>query len=118
MITITERAGEALRAAVARTDGQAAGVRIAGESQGCSGAHYSLGLVSMGLEEDLQITTASGVTVFVSEQVFPTLAGAVLDYGETENGLAFSIFNPNDLFGSASAPSHGCSCGTSSCSSS
>lgn len=71
------------------------------------------------MEEDLQIDTAVGITVFVSEQAAPTLAGAVLDYGETETGLAFSIFNPNSLFASAGAPSHGgCSCGKSSCSSS
>ena len=82
MIEITERASDALQAAMARTKGQAAGVRIT-----------------------------------ASKDSAALLMGCLLDYGETDNGLAFTFFNPNALIAEASPPTHGCSCGKNTCSS-
>lgn len=118
MIEITERASDALQAAMARTDAKAGGVRITARKEGCSDIAYGMGLVSRGLEDDLEAVTRFGVTVFASKDSAALLVGCVLDYGETDNGLAFSFFNPTTLVAAGSDSSHGCSCGKGSCSTS
>jgi iron-sulfur cluster assembly accessory protein len=119
MIEITERASDALQAAMARTDGQAAGVRITASKDGCSEITYGMGLVSGGLDDDLDAETRFGVRVFASKDSAALLMGCLLDYGETDNGLAFTFFNPNALVAEgSSSSSHSCSCGKGSCSSS
>jgi|GEM_PF-1315153 len=117
MLEITPRAADALKAAMERTNGQAAGLRITAAQDGCGGPAYSMGLVTGGLDDDRELTTPAGIVVFTDDQSFPLLIGCVLDYGETDNGLAFSFFNPSALTGGAPAPSSGCSCGKGSCSS-
>lgn len=117
MIEITERASDALQAAMARTKGQAAGVRITASKDGCSEIIYGMGLVSGGLDDDLDAVTRFGVKVFASKDSAALLMGCLLDYGETETGLAFTFFNPNTLIAEASSSSsHSCSCGKGSCS--
>jgi len=117
MIEITERASDALKAAMDKANGQAAGVRITASKDGCSDIRYDMGLVTGGLDDDLQAQTRFGITVFASPESAALLLGSVLDYGQTDNGLAFSFFNPNSLTGSAATAEsgHGCSCGKPSC---
>lgn len=112
MIEITARAAEAVQAVMARVDGQAAGLRITAQKEGCSGLNYSMGLVSEGLETDFVLSSPLGITLFIEKDSFSHLVGSTLDYVENETGArSFSFTNPNH------EPGKSCSCDKSSCSS-
>ena len=96
MITITERAAEAIKASLAdeKLTVEDNYLRVAVKGGGCSGMSYDLGFDNAKKVGDIEIEK-DGVRLLVDlkSQVF--LAGTTLDFSAGLNGRGFVFTNPN-----------------------
>ena len=96
MITITETAAEAIKAAIAdeKLAPEDTYLRVAVKGGGCSGMSYTLGFDNEKRTGDIEIEK-DGVRLLVDlkSQVF--LAGTTLDFSKGLNGRGFVFSNPN-----------------------
>lgn len=106
MIELTENAVDAVRSALAGSDGRAEGLRIVVESGGCAGLKYRMGLEKGERPGDLVLEQA-GVKLYLDALTQRHVGGLVVDFidGIEQSGFVFD--NPN-------AASR-CSCGKSFC---
>lgn len=106
MITLTEQAGNAVRAAMERSGKSAGGLRVMVETGGCAGYKYLIGLDSEPRDDDA-VVEAGGVRVFLDPDSQPLLDGLTIGFVESLEGSGFTFDNPN-----AAAK---CGCGKSFC---
>ena len=104
MIVITPQAADAVKAAIAQTGKEGAGLRIMVEQGGCAGYRYVVGLDSVPREDDAVIESA-GIKVFVDPLSKPLIEDLHVDFVESFEGSGFTFDNP----GAAGA----CGCGKS-----
>ncbi len=104
VISLTENAVQAVRAAIARAAEPMTGLRIMVEAGGCAGLQYRMGLVDVAEAADLEIEQG-GVKVFVDPVSVGLLDGTVIDFVERVEGAGFVFDNPQ--------ASDRCSCGKS-----
>ncbi|SDH91361.1 HesB/IscA family protein [Roseospirillum parvum] len=99
MITLTERAADAVRGVLA-TNNEACGLRIMCAAGGCAGLQYSMGLVASAEAAD-QVLTCHGLTVYVDPDSCSLLKGVCIDFVDDDEGAGFVFDHPNPP---------GCSC--------
>jgi iron-sulfur cluster assembly protein len=96
MVTITENAAKAIKAAMVEENlsPEGAYLRVAVRGGGCSGLSYELGFDSEKKVGDIEVEK-DGVRMLVDlkSQVF--LAGTTLDFTSGLNGKGFVFTNPN-----------------------
>jgi iron-sulfur cluster assembly accessory protein len=104
MIEITESAANAIRTAIAGSDGPVLGLRLMVESGGCAGNKYMMGLVAEAAPDDVLVEKGE-LKVFVDAPSAPLLAGVTVDFLVSAEGAGFTFVNPN--------ATSSCSCGKS-----
>lgn len=119
MLTITAKAAEKMKEALAQEGKADYGLRVIAQAGGCSccGPAYAL-YPEREQQPDDTVIEEAGVRFFIDPGSLPLVAGATIDYIEhPEYGAGFMIQNPN-----VQAPGHGhghgdndgdggCSCG-------
>ncbi|WP_322760273.1 iron-sulfur cluster assembly accessory protein [Frankia sp. Cr2] len=104
-VVLTERAGDQVRALLARDDATVGyGLRVGAQPGGCSGYTYSLALAPAAAKGDV-IVGQDGFDVLVDSASASIVHGVRIDYVESLTSSGFVFSNPN-----ASDP---CSCGSS-----
>ena len=91
VLAVTPAAVERLKQALARTDAQASGIRLAVAGGGCKGFEYSLTLAAAARPDDV-VMVQDGVTAFVDPVSAQHLRGTRLDYVSTRQGSGFHFF--------------------------
>lgn len=104
MIELTDSAVNAIREAIAGSEGPVDGLRIMVEAGGCAGYKYMMGLVSEHEPEDV-VVEKGGIRLFVDPKSAPLLQGATIDFSVSMDGAGFTFSNPN--------ATSSCSCGKS-----
>jgi iron-sulfur cluster assembly accessory protein len=104
MITLTEKAINAVARFIAGSDNPTAGLRIEVTDGGCSGLQYGLKLDSAALEND-EVLDYSQFKVFVDANSSPIVNGMTVDFLDSIDGSGFKFTNPNAV--------KSCACGTS-----
>ena len=96
MVTITDSAAEAVRAAMAEanTSPEESYVRVSVKGGGCSGMMYDLSFDADKREGDAEIEK-DGVRLLVDVKSQLFLAGTTLDFTSGLNGKGFVFVNPN-----------------------
>ena len=96
MITITDGAVEAIKAAIAekKVPLEKAYVRVGVKGGGCSGFSYDLSIDTDKREGDMEIEK-DGVRLLVDSKSQLFLAGTTLDHTTGLNGKGFIFTNPN-----------------------
>ncbi|RJT29076.1 iron-sulfur cluster assembly accessory protein [Mesorhizobium waimense] len=94
MITLTDNAVAAVKAALSRISEPVEGFRIMVQAGGCAGFQYLLGLESVEREGDA-IITVDGVKVFVDVGSQPHVAGMTVDFVTELESSGFVFDNPN-----------------------
>jgi iron-sulfur cluster assembly protein len=104
MITLTDKAINAVGRFISSSDTPNAGLRIEVTDGGCSGYQYGLKLDSSHTEQDTVIECGT-VKVFVDPISLPMLDGMSVDFLDSIDGSGFKFTNPN--------AAKSCACGTS-----
>lgn len=94
LVTITDRAAQEIKNAMAADGGQAQALRLSVEPGGCAGYQYALSFAATP-EGDEVSSESAGVKVFVSRADFAILSGLTIDYVDAAMGAGFHIKNPN-----------------------
>ena len=94
MINFTERAVNAVKGFIDKSDKTIAGLRIKVEGGGCSGFQYALNLEESSSDGD-QIQEILGLNVFIDEQSQSLLNDVTVDFVESMEGSGFKFENPN-----------------------
>ena len=94
MIQLTQDAVEAVKSAMSRATGPAAGLRIMVETGGCAGFKYMMGLEKEARDGDAVIEQ-DGVVVFIDDLSAPHLAGMKVDFVAGLESSGFVFDNPN-----------------------
>lgn len=105
MITITDKAVDAVKAFLAQEGKEGYGLRLVAQ-QGCCHLQYGFFLAEAA-EEDDTVIEHDGVNFYVDPQSGALLAGAKIDYLEGDQGEGFYIENPNE----PPPGEGGCGCG-------
>lgn len=106
MLSLTDRAVDAVRRALMDAEEPAGGVRITAEAGGCHGPTYNLELEDAASEAD-QVLDFDGVTVFVAAAVLETLENTSLDFVEDRDGAGFVFKAPPKGKGGCGCGGHG-----------
>lgn len=93
-ITITPRAAQEIKNAMASDGGQEQALRLSAEPGGCAGYQYALSFAAKP-EADEVASESGGVKVFVSRSDLPILSGLTIDFVDSAMGSGFHIKNPN-----------------------
>ena len=104
MITLTEKAVNAVGRFIAGSETPTAGLRIEVTDGGCSGYQYGLKLEGSQTQEDTVIDCGE-VKVFIDPVSLPMLDGMSIDFLDSIEGSGFKFTNPNAV--------KSCACGTS-----
>ena len=104
MIVLTDSAADAVRQAIAKAGGEAAGLRIQVDAGGCAGYQSKMGLVAEPDADDV-IVRNEDVAVYVDPVSQPLLNGTTIDFVVALEGSGFTFDNPN--------ATNSCSCGKS-----
>lgn len=104
MITLTDRAVQAVSRFIDNSDVPIAGLRILITGGGCSGLQYGLRLEQKTGSDD-SIVDCGPVKVLIDPMSVSLLQGVKIDYVETLEGTGFKFENPNAL--------SSCACGQS-----
>lgn len=118
LVTVTERAAQELKTAIAAQTEAYQGVRLGVAGGGCCGPGYMLALAQTAEPDDV-VVEVGGVKVFLAQADKDSLKGAVLDFVETPMGSGFHVENPNAVatghgHGQGHGHEHaegGCACG-------
>ncbi|HEY0329318.1 MAG TPA: iron-sulfur cluster assembly accessory protein [Rhodopseudomonas sp.] len=94
MITLSEEAGNAVKAAMSRAGKTDGGLRVMVETGGCAGFKYLIGLDTEPRADDAVID-AGGVKVFLDPDSQPLLTGLKIGFVESLEGSGFTFDNPN-----------------------
>ena len=94
MIQLTPDAVEAVKSAMARATGPAAGLRIMVETGGCAGFKYMMGLEKEPRDGD-EVIEQDGVTVFIDDLSRPHLDGMKVDFVTNLESSGFVFDNPS-----------------------
>ncbi len=96
MITVTDRAVQAIRDCIAAENKSVADayLRVAVKGGGCSGLMYQLSIDQTAAESDLVIASGD-VRIVVDRKSKLFLHGLTLDYTTGLNGKGFVFSNPN-----------------------
>lgn len=94
-ITLTDKAVEMVRAALAETEGEDGDfLRVGVKGGGCAGFQYSLNFTDEVDDDDIA-SVIGGVKVVTDTFSANYLKGTELDYVETLQGSGFKFVNPN-----------------------
>ncbi|ASF46057.1 HesB/IscA family protein [Methylovulum psychrotolerans] len=104
MITLTEKAINAVGRFIASSETPTAGLRIEVTDGGCSGYQYGLKLETENTPEDTVIDCGT-VKVFVAPTSMTMLDGMSVDFLDSIEGSGFKFINPN--------AAKSCACGSS-----
>ena len=104
LISLTENAAEAVRELIEDRELEGYGLRVFVAGGGCSGFQYGMSLEKDLIENDT-VLEQYGVKLMVDDVSIQYLAGATVDYINTEHGSGFQVDNPNPL------PASSCGCG-------
>jgi len=104
VITLTEKAINAVGRFIACSDTPSAGLRIEVTDGGCSGYQYGLKLEANHTAED-NIIDCGEVKVFIDPGSMPMLDGMNIDFLDSIEGSGFKFTNPN--------AAKSCACGSS-----
>ncbi|MDX2103773.1 MAG: iron-sulfur cluster assembly accessory protein [Alphaproteobacteria bacterium] len=94
MLTVTDRAADAIKRVIAGAATDVQGLRVVVASGGCSGFKYQLALERASQDGD-SVVEQSGVKVFVDADSLVVLDGTTVDYVEDITGGGFVFENPN-----------------------
>lgn len=96
MVTITDNAVEAIKAAMAKENKSldSTYLRVGVRGGGCSGFLYDLSFVSEKRDSDTEIER-DGVRLLIDAKSQLYLAGTTLDFTSGLNGKGFVFVNPN-----------------------
>jgi iron-sulfur cluster assembly accessory protein len=103
MVTLTQNAGEKLKALLSEEADEGDGLRVQVVPGGCSGFEYQLTFGKP--QSDDEVVEQHGVQILIDRFSAPYLFGAEFDYEESFQGAGFVINNPNS--------SSSCGCGKS-----
>ena len=92
-VTMTEKAAEKVKLAMAKQEKPKAGLRLYVAGGGCSGFQY--GLAFDDKTDGDHVIDSNGVTLLIDEQSAQYLEGSEVDYVETVMGEGFQVNNPN-----------------------
>ncbi|MBF0094606.1 MAG: iron-sulfur cluster assembly accessory protein [Alphaproteobacteria bacterium] len=106
MLTLTEKAVDAVRSAMAGAANKPTGMRVMVQSGGCSGLRYALALEAEARADD-HVVEFGEVKVLIDPDSRPLLTGVVIDFVSTLEGAGFTFDNPN--------ATEKCGCGKSFC---
>ena len=104
VVTLTEKAAEMVKAAMAKEKVDGFGLRVGVVGGGCSGFQYHLAFEESPASDD-GVYQQHGVTIFVDAASREHLAGVTVDYVTGLHGAGFKFVNPN--------ASRTCGCGSS-----
>jgi iron-sulfur cluster assembly accessory protein len=104
VITLTEKAINAVGRFIASSETPSAGLRIEVTDGGCSGYQYGLKLDAEQSQEDTVIACGE-VKVFIDPISLPMLEGMSIDFLDSIEGSGFKFTNPN--------AAKSCACGAS-----
>lgn len=104
MITLTEKAIQAVSRFMRSSDTPAGGLRIQVTDGGCSGLQYGLKLEETQAPEDTVIEYGD-VKVFIDAASLPMISGMSIDFVDNIEGSGFKFVNPN--------ATKSCACGSS-----
>lgn len=104
MITLTDRAAQAITRFIDSSEVPIAGLRILITGGGCSGLQYGLRLEEETNSDD-NIVECNQIKVLIDPMSVPLLQGVKVDFIETIEGTGFKFENPNAL--------SSCACGQS-----
>lgn len=93
-LTVSERAAQEIRTAMAAETEPYTGLRLGLEAGGCSGYQYALGFAKAPEADDV-VAESNGIKVFFRRDDATLLQGATVDYVDTPMGSGFHIRNPN-----------------------
>ncbi|RAZ71760.1 HesB/IscA family protein [Mesorhizobium atlanticum] len=94
MITLTDSAVAAVKAALSRASEPAEGFRIMVQTGGCAGFKYAMGLESVSREGDV-VTETDGLKLFVDADSQRHVAGMTIDFVTGLETSGFVFDNPN-----------------------
>lgn len=104
MLTLTERAQQAINRFIRASETPVVGLRLAVADGGCSGLQYAMNLVEETEPDDLELSCGS-VSVFVESSSATLLEGVTIDFLDGIDGSGFKFQNPN--------ATQSCGCGNS-----
>ena len=94
LVSLTPKAVEMVKDAMARENMQGHGIRVGVVGGGCSGFQYSMDFESQPREGDTTLEQ-DGVKLFVDPMSSMYLAGVTIDYVVGLPGAGFKFINPN-----------------------
>lgn len=94
MISVTDKAAEAIKSIMQKEGLSEYGLRVAVVGGGCSGMSYKLNFEKDAAQGD-KIFEEKGVRIFVDTKSHLFLNGTTLDYSDGLQGSGFSFQNPN-----------------------
>jgi iron-sulfur cluster assembly accessory protein len=107
LVTVTERAAQELKAAIAAQTETYEGIRLGVSGGGCCGPGYLLALAEKADADDV-IVESQGIKIFIERDQTASVQGAKLDFVETPAGSGFHVDNPNVV----KEEHGGCACGS------
>lgn len=94
-ITLTEKAAEKAKAAMAKQGKADTALRLYVSGGGCSGFQYGLAFDEK--KDNDQVVDAHGVKLLVDEESARYIDGSEIDYVESVMGEGFKVSNPNAI---------------------
>ena len=94
MISLTDKAVQAVTRFISSANKPVAGLRIQVEGGGCSGFKYSMRLEENSADSDA-LVDCGGVTLLIDSASAPMLEGVTVDFVESMEGSGFKFENPN-----------------------
>ncbi len=93
MISMTEKAGEKMKALLTLEEKPGYGLRVYVSGGGCSGFQYGMAFEEQEADDD-QVYRMHGVKVFVDPHSATMLDGTEIDYNDGLQDTGFTIKNP------------------------
>ena len=94
-ITLTEAAAERVKAIMARSDKDIAGLRLGVKNSGCAGVGYTMEYAES-IEPHDEVIEDKGVTILVDPKAILFLLGTEMDYKTEKLSAGFVFNNPNE----------------------
>ncbi len=94
MLTLTDKAQQALQGLIEKSSKPLAGLRIAADMAGCAGVKYRMALVA-GPEPEDHVVECGRISLYVVPKNAEILIGTTIDFAETDKGAGFTFDNPN-----------------------
>ena len=94
-LIVTDRAAARIQELLDNNTDGAIGIRLGVKRRGCNGLSYTLNYATEVPPKDLQVTTKSGINVWIEPMALFHVVGTVMDWEETELTSEFTFNNPN-----------------------